>query len=127
MPPNQRLMGTTSATSLSCWRPTLETAQQEMFYLGGLGQEFPGEAPGDPGTRLLLDRRCKGPLKTEGCGFWKVEGQSEELTCTEHSDCARHCSYMCIVRVSIWTVCVITHVILTAAHKMGTVIAPFYR
>lgn len=105
MPPDQRLVGTTSASSLSCWSPTLETAQQEMFYPAGLGQEFPGEAPGDPRTRLL-DRGCKGALRAEECGFWKMEGQSEELTCTEHSDCAKHCSCMCIVRVSIWTVCV---------------------
>lgn len=72
---------------------------------GGLGQEFPGEAPGDPRTRLL-DRGCEKVLRTERCVFWKVEGQGGKLTCTEHSDCAKHCSYMCIVRVSIWAVCV---------------------
>lgn len=47
----------------------------------------------------------KGFSRTEGCVFWKVEGQGGKLTCTEHSDCAKHCSYMCIVRVSIWAVC----------------------
>ena len=68
-------------------------------------RSFQEKLLGDPRTRLL-DRGCEGVLRTEGCVFWKVEGQGGKLTCTEHSDCAKHCSYMCIVRVSIWAVCV---------------------